>query len=282
MNREILIPAYFDPTDSPKLWTQLNNAANSKEIVAIANPNNGPGKKQQESYASAINALKTNGGKTVGYILSGYGKRGIDLMKKDIDNWLTWYPGIDGIFVDEMSNTNKADHINLYQDIFNYIKGKNTNLRVIGNPGINTLEAYMPTVDTVIIYEDTQANFKSYKQDAWNLRYDASRFGMLFYNATEADMNSLGATIDTMHVGSRYCTNDKLNNPWDSLPVYFDALISSWANKNSTPVEPTPIDPPTDPIPVECPVETPTYDYVITLGITKTAVGYSTTVIPAK
>lgn len=278
MNREILIPAYFDPTDSPKLWAQLNAAASTKEIVAIANPNNGPGKKLQDSYIEAINTLRLHGGHTVGYILSGYGKRDIDLIKKDIDSWLKWYPQIEGIFVDEMANTNKDVHINLYQDVYNYIKGINTGLRIIGNPGINTIEAYMPTVDTMIIYEDTPANFKAYKQDAWNLNYDASRFGMLFYNATEADMNALGPTIDKMHVGSRYCTNDKLNNPWDSLPTYFDALVSNWSNTNPNPVEPSP-----DPIPVDPPVvNEPTYDYIVTLGITKTSTGYSTTVINSK
>lgn len=227
--KELLVPAYFDPTDHPTLWGQLNTAAAAGKsvVTAIANVNDGPGASQRADFTSVIGALQAVGGKVLGYILSGTGTRDIALMKADVDNWLSWYPTLDGIFVDEMSVDANATHIQLYEDIYAYIKGKDADLRVVSNPGTNGVEAYMNGTDVMVIFEDTYANLASYAQDAWNAKYPPDAFAMLVTTCTEADMNAALPTVSSMRAHSCYFTDDTGSNPWDTMPSYWTNEVAA-------------------------------------------------------
>src|SRR4051794_38334383 len=68
----ILIPAYFSPGTR---WTELNDAARRVPLIAIMNPNNGPGTSSSSSYVTAINSLRQSGGRVIGYVYSSYTAR---------------------------------------------------------------------------------------------------------------------------------------------------------------------------------------------------------------
>jgi hypothetical protein len=52
----ILVPGYFDPPGG--FWSELNFAATRVPLVAIMNPNNGPGARQNPDYVAAVDSSR--------------------------------------------------------------------------------------------------------------------------------------------------------------------------------------------------------------------------------
>ena len=61
-----------------------------------------------------------------------------------------WYPNVNGIFFDEMADT--AGHEEYYRNLTAWVNARGYHITV-GNPGEDTLESYIGTVDTLMIYE---------------------------------------------------------------------------------------------------------------------------------
>lgn len=232
---QILVPAYFYPSDDPSLsyWDELTAAASQARITAIMNPNNGPGLALDPNYATVINAFRGAGGQVVGYIHTSYGSRDIDLVKADIDRYASFYH-VDGFFVDEMSNL--SGDIAYYQPLYTYIKSLSSSYQVFGNPGIGTLESYLSIADTLVTFEGppvtsalTPAGYDLFgKPEAWTASYPAARFGHLIYGVSDVnDMHDLVRLAATRNTGYLYITDDTLPNPWDTLPAYWNEQVAA-------------------------------------------------------
>ena len=114
----IVVPAYFYPGS---LWTSMNWAAGRVPLVAIMNPNSGPGAAQNPDYVAAVNALRASGGKVIGYVSTAYTARGTNVVMADIDRYFSWY-AVDGIFLDEFTNDADTNHLNYYAALHQYIQ----------------------------------------------------------------------------------------------------------------------------------------------------------------
>lgn len=232
---EIVVPAYFYPgTGSP--WTAMTNAADEVDITAIMNPGNGPGNAADSNYVSAINAFRAAGGRVIGYVYSSYGARAVAQVKADIDKYASWY-AIDGIFVDEMSNTGPAEKLNYYKSIYDHVKSINPDWEVMGNPGTTTIEQYAtwPTADRLMVFENVGSAYGGHTPSAWNANYDREKFVHLVH--TEASATNMAEFIQLAadrNVGGIYVTNDVMNNPWDTLPSYWQAEVDAVAALHET------------------------------------------------
>lgn len=228
---ELLIPAYFDPTTHASLWTQIGQAAASGyRVVAIANPNSGPGTAQQAQYTNAIANVKRNGGKAFGYVHTGYmtGTPTMAAIEADIDSWFNWYPAIDGIFLDEMAYDNVPAHVTGYQTLTAYIKAKNTNknLRVTGNPGTGTIEMYVGSVDQIVIYENTSAQFKNYAFSNFVQKYPKKGFAMLLYASPLASVQGILPRMLEENIDSFFAQSNSSGSAWTTLGTYFPQLLA--------------------------------------------------------
>jgi hypothetical protein len=92
----ILVPAYFYPGS---LWNSMSNAALRVPLIAIMNPNSGPGASQDPNYIAAVNNLRHTGAQVIGYVSTAYATRLLAQVEADIDSYLSWYT-LDGIFLD--------------------------------------------------------------------------------------------------------------------------------------------------------------------------------------
>ena len=246
-NVNILVPAYFDPTTSASAWSALNSAATKlpNRVVAIANPASGPGTVAQTSYTNAITSLQSNQGRVVGYVDTSYATRSLAIVKADIDSWFSFFPSINGIFFDQVSNTNDNTKIVYYQTLYNYVKSKRTSsLLVVHNPGTATLESYLvynsARVSDIICTFESGINGLEWTQASWTSKYDRSNFYGLFYNVSDINVASFdyGDIIDhayQQNAGWVYVTNDNLPNPWDTIASYFSGEVSYIQQQNYLP-----------------------------------------------
>ena len=219
----IIVPLYSPPSDST--WAKLMDVKRkhtSVPIIAIVNPANGVGAAIDSSYTAGIATLKANGIVVIGYVATGWARRALQETKAESLQWKQFYPEIDGIFLDEMSNTVGDEAY--YSQATVYIKSLGLT-KTVGNPGSSTLESYVGTVDTMLIYESAGLPDKA-SFDPWIKKYGKSNFGIIPYAVVALDLQFLSDVSN--FIGWIYLTNDDLPNPWDSLPPYLDDLAAAF------------------------------------------------------
>lgn len=232
----IMVPAYFYPS-SGGYWDSLDFAASRVPLIAIMNPGSGPGASQDNAFVQALARLHQAGGTVIGYIHTSYGTRPLTDVEADIDLYLSFY-AVDGFFVDEMSNDENTNHLDYYAALYQYIKAKNTNYLVAGNPGTRTQEDYLtwPTSDSLMIFENDGTNFPGYVPSIWVAQHPARQFVYLPYDvSTAATMSNYVGLAVARNAGWIYITDDTLPNPYDTLPSYWTNevdLLQSYNNGN--------------------------------------------------
>lgn len=225
---EVLVPSYFYPGGANNEWPRLNAAAAEVALTAILNPASGPGTSVDSNYTTAVNSLRSAGGRVISYISTSYTDRPIAQVKADILKYHSLYQ-TDGYFLDELTNTNGAAEVNYYAEVYSYIKSLNPSYRVVGNPGTNTQESYVttPTVDTVITFENS-SGYAGWTPSPWMSNYATRRFSNIPYAiADEAGMQAAVTAATNKRVGYLYVTDDSGANPWDRLPTYWEAELDT-------------------------------------------------------
>jgi hypothetical protein len=89
------IPAYFGPWDLAS-WTAL---LRDRPVVAVINPDTGPGIRRHPGYVPLVRAMRRAGVRVLGYVPTGWLCRADTYLLSE--RHLRWY-GVDGIFWDEI------------------------------------------------------------------------------------------------------------------------------------------------------------------------------------
>jgi hypothetical protein len=159
--------------------------------------------------------------KVIGYVHTSYGGRAATDVETDMNNWHGWYPGVTGIFFDEMANT--AGLESYYSGLTSYAKGHGFNFTV-GNPGQDTSAGYVGTVDVILIYENGGVPAVS-ALSGWHTSSPRQNFGVIPYRVSALDTTFVAAARP--YVGYIYLQSDDLPNPWDTVPSYLSSLLGA-------------------------------------------------------
>ena len=219
------MPLYTDPSDSS--WTAIVTAKLAHprvRVVAIVNPNSGPGAARSAAYTAGIGKLIAGGIQVIGYVATGYASHSAASMESEIDTWRTFYPAIGGIFFDEQSN--QAADVAYYKTLSDYAKAHGLAFTV-GNPGTDTAESFIGALDTMLIYESKGLPAIA-KLGGWHAKYAPENFGVIPYGVA-FDPASTPAYVAAARqlVGFVYIQSDDLPNPWDTLPPFFGDLLAA-------------------------------------------------------
>jgi hypothetical protein len=214
-----IVPLYTDPSDES--WTAIVSAKQAHaavQVVAIVNPDSGPGARIDASYTTGIARLVAAGIVPIGYVSTAYTARGEPAVKADIDSWHAFYPSLAGIFFDEQSN--QAGDDGFYRDVSAYAKGQGLSFTV-GNPGTNVPASDLGALDVMLIYESKGlpklTSLSGY-------RAERAHYGIIPYGAQLDAAFIASAKADVAYV---YTTSDDLPNPWDTLTPYFGQLLDA-------------------------------------------------------
>src|SRR2546425_10363995 len=220
-NSGLAIPLYTYPcfTATQCTWTtviQARQAYPSVPLLAVINPNSGPGRTKDPNYVQGIKNLQDAGVVVLGYVWTGYGRVSLSKVESQVSSYKNWYT-VNGIFFDGMAYiTGKEGY---YSTLNSYVKSLGMTY-TMGNPGTTTLTSYIGTLDSIIIYEDAGTPSLSYLASAtFYPSYSKSNFGFLAYSVPSLD-TSFDTSAST-YVQWMYITDDGLSNPLDTLPPYF-------------------------------------------------------------
>ena len=150
----MLVPAYFYPDEEGMVkWERLFQTSAILPTVAIINPDNGVGQTPDPNYLQ-VTALAAEYPITlIGYVYTSYGQRPLQQVKSEIDRWIDFYPGLQGIFLDEQaSGREKASY---YRQLYQYVRTTLDLSLVVSNPGTICAEAYFTqrVADIICLYE---------------------------------------------------------------------------------------------------------------------------------
>jgi hypothetical protein len=219
-----IIPLYTPPTDPS--WTQVaaaKAAHPSVPVLAVINPANGPGAASSADYAAGVAKLTAAGVKVIGYVHTSWGKRPAAELQTEMGQWKSWYPGVSGIFFDEMASQTGAE--TYYKDLTGFAKGHGFDF-TIGNPGQDTSPTYVGTEDVILIYENSGAPSVA-AITGWHTTYGRNNFGVIPYAV--AGLDTAFVQSAKPYVAYIYMQSDSLPNPWDSIPAYLSELLGALA-----------------------------------------------------
>jgi hypothetical protein len=222
-HEKVAVPSYFDPGSLG--WTQMEQNASTSGL-AIINPNSGPGTSQDQDYANQVTQAEKAGIIVVGYVSTSYAgtqdhTRTLTAAEKDVDSYYSWYPNIEGIFVDEVSTDCGKSYSSYYKPLYDYIKHKGGEAKVILDPGTNTSECYMSAGDIIVNFEDTYANYVNWIPSTWVSMYPANRFWQVIESTSQANLPQAVTLSKQRNAGWVYITNEGGANPFASLPSYW-------------------------------------------------------------
>jgi len=234
-NQHQLVPAYFYPDwyNAGNKWYRMCNLMNtsSGSSVAVMNPASGPGVAANADYRKVLAYCHAKKQKVIGYVATGYGAVDLAKVVAAINKYYSFYPGIDGIFLDEMANdpakavAGSPNARAYYRSLYKHIKARTAGTElVVGNPGAAAKTAWQlsdPVVDVAVIFEGAASAYATWKPPAWVWTYRATRFSHLVYATKPADCQQVCALSRARNAGYLYVTNDVLPNPWDTLPPYW-------------------------------------------------------------
>jgi hypothetical protein len=215
----LLIPLYTYPGVS---WTSIINAKDANPsvgMVAIINPDNGPGASIDQNYVTGIQNLRAAGVIVLGYDHTSYGARPLATVEADINTYKDWY-NLSGIFFDEMSNV--PGYENYYSTLNQYAKSVGFSFTV-GNPGGAVPASYIGTMDVIVTYEN-QGVPDSESLAAMTNGVPANHFAVIAYGV---NVWNGSAVSDVYNYASYvYVTNDTLPNPYGALTGDFSKLVT--------------------------------------------------------
>jgi hypothetical protein len=226
----LLVPAYIYPdAEGRKAWRKLIAAASKVDLVAVVNPNSGPGSARNSDYIALIADAGTHGVKLVGYVSTEYGERTPAEVKRDIDRWVQFYPQVAGFFLDQQSC--EARRSAYYVELRAYAKDRLRDALVITNPG-GICDKSFPawrTSDVTCVFSNNQG-FGTFELPAEFKVYEPSRFAALAYKI--ADVETMRAMIEDAilkRIGYIYITDAAPAHQWERLPGYWEAEVEAVA-----------------------------------------------------
>jgi hypothetical protein len=248
------IPAYFPRNAQGAAdWTTMCNAAPAVGM-AIADVVNGPDDGTHgpnATWTSRIAQAHNAGLLVLGYVFSGYADpanpdyRTLAQVEAAVNNWYSWYPTIDGIFVDETS-TNTAlgrGPAGYYFLLAQFIRSKPGKHLVVLNQGGDAADAtFMADADILVNFESTYAAFTSWTPAPWTDGFDASRFWHLVHSVPSANIPDAVAHSRNSNGGWLFATTRSLpGDIYGILPVASDwrrmlesaQPLSRWRASNS-------------------------------------------------
>ena len=233
----VIVPLYTQPSDSS--WSELITTKNdnpSVPIVAIINPDSGPGSGASDQWANGIDELRSAGITVIGYVPTGYGTDPLSTVESQVQDYSSWYR-LSGIFFDEMANDNGTGNCpwtctvqQYYQDLVSYSSTVGYNFTV-GNPGMSTDPSFHGIMSVLLIYENSGSP-SSYALKSATMGYDKSRYASI---SIGVGLNSTAEISSASYVGWIYMTNActgrsvSVCNPYNGLPSYFSELVSNLA-----------------------------------------------------
>jgi hypothetical protein len=207
---KLAVVSYFYPGAT---WDAMGAPA-----VAIINPYNGPGASPSSAYTAQIAKTRALGTKVVCYVYTKYGTRPLADVKADITKAKSYYPDLDGMFVDEVSND--PAQLAYYTAVDDHVTATfGARALTILNPGTRSPDATFAHADIVMSFEGTPASYRARpavvepEGKAWHC----------VHSCTEAELPEMIRLATERGAAYLYVCGDH----YSALPTFYSQLVGA-------------------------------------------------------
>ncbi|KAI9343930.1 Spherulation-specific family 4 [Obelidium mucronatum] len=210
----LFVPAYFYPGP---LWDKV---IHSKPAFVVMNPDNGPGAQPDPNFVKTVAQAQEAGIKILGYIATGYGLENTSKVTEAIFQYDSWYK-TDGIFLDQVSS--KAEQLEYYQTVADYIRRSNSSSLVAINPGTYPEDmGYMALADMILAFEGSFESYTKIKVPLWTHNFNSSKFVHVVYEVEEIALAHSKVLAAERNAKYAFFTDLKRRDAYTLLPSYFN------------------------------------------------------------
>ena len=210
----------------------------SVPVIVIINPASGPGSVQDGNWLALVQLLRGLGTvRVVGYVDSANATVPLATVEVEIRTYTALYGPIDGIFVDNMSNTTPSTDIPYYSAITAYCHANNLPL-CVANPGATVpTNGYFEAADIVVINESNgYPTYEylvegSYHTGSMGIGVPIAKRAAIAYNVP---FSLAGIGVLQQAAQWLYTTDLPPANPYNGLPSYLEALMRFLAKQGET------------------------------------------------
>jgi hypothetical protein len=230
----LAVPLYIWPGEGDE-WARVAAAGSAVSyIVANAGDPGGPGPSADSTYTTAITKAHQAGQRVLGYVDTSYASRALSAVSAEVNQWYSFYPEIDGIFLDQTPG--EASSIASYlKPASDQIRGKPGAHIVIFNPGQPDIaEGTMAVADVVMSYENPYGSSGNgyasgqYSSPSWMGKYAADRFWHVILEVPDASaMRNVLDLARSRNAGHVYVTNYADPPAYARLPSYFEEEVAA-------------------------------------------------------
>jgi hypothetical protein len=228
MSPGLLVPLYVYPSDVARneAWNRLitlKRKSPQVPVCAIVNPATGPGERIDPNYTLGIRRLRSAGIVTLAYVSTSYATIDEQVVRRDIDRWLSMYPLVNGIFFDETTSQPETGNLDHYVELTRHAHERGF-WPVFANPGTLIHDDYFArnAADVFVIHEGAQLPSEEVLQRLEET--PCTQLGILVYGQSSFD--EAAARRLAGHARWLYITEDVLDpHPWDLVSRHSEALL---------------------------------------------------------
>ena len=218
----VAVPLYNYPDSTWTKIVQVHGQYPNVPIVAVVNPNNGPGASADPTFLAGVQSLQAGGVKVLGYVdlLTNCecSVKSLSAVKTQVSEYWNWYH-TDGIMFDDMNNGFTYSP-STYSSLDAYVKSLGMTY-TMGNPGTSVPSGYIGSLDYLVVYESSGYPSLSFINYAG---YPASDFTFVAYGVSfKANFVTSAASL----VGYMYIDNYGASNPYYTLSSLFTETVST-------------------------------------------------------
>ncbi|KAL8802778.1 MAG: hypothetical protein Q9200_006469 [Gallowayella weberi] len=173
---DVLLPLYLYPGEGASAWSDVFSTISSHPNVSfevVVNPNSGPGTTSfptDPNIIAGVSKLNSfSNVHTIGYVLTGWGKRDNTTVDAEVSVYASWagYQDADihigGIFFDEVGIDiqNDPDIIEKYQARSEHARSAIPSAHITFNPGYRAPEQLFAFCDTMVEFEHPLADYEA-------------------------------------------------------------------------------------------------------------------------
>lgn len=221
----ILAQTYY--AVSATAWDTIISAKNANPdcpIAVVVNIANGAGTSTNSSWNTLINRLRTAGIIVLGWVDTNFATIAESTVQAAIDSWASFYPQIDGIFFQSMSN--QTTNQTYYDNLHNYVRFTKGLSTTCGNARTTVPTGFLNggTTDVVIVWDNSGLD----PVDSTYSQYNTMENNTLGVSAFAAPtLNTTWIDQMSQYVGWVFMTSDSGSGaaPYDTLPSYFTTMV---------------------------------------------------------
>ena len=167
--------------------------------------------------------FEASGIKVLTYVWTNYGQRNLDEVRADIDRQMA--SGVDGVFIDEVTNLTTRGEYDYYSAIYRHVKGYGQGSIVVMNPGHYAVEERVTQISDIVSLEE---EWVYHDRMPWITRYPPAEFMGVSSNEycdqCVTGENAAGKTAQAWDsgIGYHYSTDMYID-----LPAWFGGYAES-------------------------------------------------------